>query len=398
MFKTLKSLLFHRPPSDDQFQDEQARLLEHAPVPVFWMFGKTGSGKTSTVRYLTGAEDARIGSGYRPETRHSQRFDFPSEASPLLRFMDTRGLGESAYDPDEDIREFAQSTHLMIVTVRVMDHALESVLAPLRTIRKASPERPVVLALTCLHEAYPQQQHPEVDPFDDQLIPETIPLDLQRSIRKQQDAFAGLVDRIVPIDLTKPEEGFDQPEFGGERLKQALLELLPAAFRQTLLQFDESMQSLRDMKERQAQPIILSHSMLAATAAAVPVPWVDIPSVMAIQSRMTYKLASIYGQSVDRNVVLKGAGLLGGRLLARMLTRESLKFIPYVGIAANATLAFAYTYATGRAICWYFGQVNSGQVPTEEQVSDIWREQLNQAAKLWQRTHETGNNHDGNDA
>ncbi|QDU37066.1 hypothetical protein Mal4_13690 [Maioricimonas rarisocia] len=391
MLNTLKSLLFNRPPSDAEFRDEQASILENAPVPVFWMFGKTGSGKTSIVRYLTGAEDARIGSGYRPETKHSQRFDFPSESSPLLRFMDTRGLGESAYDPEEDLREFAQSTHLMVITVRVMDHALESVVTPLRVIRAANPERPVVLALTCLHEAYPQQQHPEKDPFGDELIPEGLPDDLQRSLEKQQETFAGLVDRIVPIDLTRPEEGFHQPEYGGERLKQALLDMLPAAFRQTLLQFDETMHSLRDLKERQALPVVLSHSMLAATAAAVPIPWVDIPSVMAIQSRMTYKLAGIYGQSLDGNAVLKGAGLLGGRLLTRMLTRESLKFIPYVGIAANATLAFAYTYATGRAICWYFGQVNSGHVPSEEQISDIWRDQLNQAAKLWQRTHESGN-------
>ena len=54
---------------------------------------------------------------------------------------------------------------MVVVTAKVMDHAQENVLKNLRAIRQAQPARPVILVLTCLHEAYPQQQHPEPYPF-----------------------------------------------------------------------------------------------------------------------------------------------------------------------------------------------------------------------------------------
>jgi uncharacterized protein (DUF697 family)/predicted GTPase len=354
---------------------------------VFWLFGKTGSGKTSIIRYLTGAADAEIGTGFKPQTRCSRHYPFPSIDNPVMRFLDTRGLGESRYDPTEDIEHFNDEAHLMIITVRVTDHSLEPVIEPLRQIRQARPERPVVLALTCLHEAYPQQQHPAADPYtNDELIPASLPEELRRCLELQRQRFGSLVDRIVPIDLTRPEEGFDQSEFGGERLKDTLLDELPAACRQTLLNFDEAMRSLGSLREQHAMPLVIGYSTMAATAAAVPTPWVDIPVVMALQTRLVYKLAAVYGQEIDSGTLVQMAGSVGGRLLTRMLVRESLKFIPFVGSAANAALAFAYTYATGKAWCWYFGEICAGNVPTRQELESIWKEHLDLAAELWKKT------------
>ena len=64
-------------------EKEIEQLRRKAPIPSIWLFGKTGSGKSSIIRYLTGAESATIGEGYRPETKTSRRFDFPD--SPKLR-------------------------------------------------------------------------------------------------------------------------------------------------------------------------------------------------------------------------------------------------------------------------------------------------------------------------
>ena len=54
-----------------------------------WLFGKTQSGKTSIIKFLTGASDAEIGSGFRPCTRFSREYDFPNAEAPLLSFLDT---------------------------------------------------------------------------------------------------------------------------------------------------------------------------------------------------------------------------------------------------------------------------------------------------------------------
>ena len=101
------------PKSDAPYEKQIDDLLKRTPVPAIWMFGKTGSGKSSVVRFLTGAEDATIGEGYRPETKTSRRFDFPDAEEPLLTFIDTRGLAEAAYDPTDDIAQFSSSTNLM---------------------------------------------------------------------------------------------------------------------------------------------------------------------------------------------------------------------------------------------------------------------------------------------
>ncbi len=375
-----------KPLSDEEFAAERRKLLAQTPIPVFWLFGKTGSGKSSIVRFLTGATSAEIGNGFRPQTQQSSEYDFPSAEQPVVKFLDTRGLGEAHYDPAEDLLKFANSTHLMIVTVRLTDHALEPILEPLRIIRRQQPHRPVVLALTCLHEAYPQQQHPSPDPFP--LTgdwPAELPGDLRRCLVAQQERFAGLVDRIAPIDLTPVDEGFDVPNFGGERLEQTLEDLLPLAYRQTLMLLHEVREQLQDLTDRKAWPTILSYSSLAATAAASPLPLVDIPAVLAIQSRMVYVLGDLYGQKMKAELVWKMAAALSGQILARFAVRAPLKLIPVVGMSANAALAFVYTMSLGKACCWYFGEIKAGHVPTEDELKSVWNDKLKDAVSIWKQ-------------
>jgi uncharacterized protein (DUF697 family)/predicted GTPase len=378
-----------------EFDRQREQLLQRTPVPVFWLFGKTGSGKTSIIKYLTGAKKAEIGSGYRPQTQYSQRFAFPSAESPILEFLDTRGVGESGYDPAEDIAAANDTAHLMIVTARMADHALNSVLKPLKTIRKARPDRPVVLALTCLHDLYPQQQHPNPDPFEvaeanGVAVLDSMPDVLRRSLEEQSRRFSGLVDEIVPVDLTKPGEGFDNPVFGGDRLKAALVRWLPDAYRQTFLTMTEVMESLKNLHEKRAMPYVLSASTMAASAAAVPLPWIDIPVVMGVQSDLIRRLAALYGQNFDAQQFLQIAGAVGGRLVLRQIVRESLKIIPGVGQAANAALAFAATYALGRACCWYFGEKLMGHAPTREELQAVMKDQTAAAQDLWKKHHAGG--------
>src|SRR5262249_38484523 len=126
MINYLKHLLSR---SDRQaaIQERLKSLESRIPIPVFWLLGKTQSGKTSIIRFLTGAEDAELGAGFNPTTRFSRIYQFPAEQATLLSFLDTRGLGEPQYDPGEDIRRFDELAHIVIVTLRIMDHAVEPV-------------------------------------------------------------------------------------------------------------------------------------------------------------------------------------------------------------------------------------------------------------------------------
>jgi uncharacterized protein (DUF697 family)/predicted GTPase len=388
MLRTLKQLFSTRD-RDAALQRRLEELRHKTPVPVFWLFGKTQSGKTSTIRFLTGADDAEIGQGFRPCTRFSRQYQFPTPEAPLLTFLDTRGVDEPGYDPGEDLARFDALAHVMIVTAKVMDHALENVLAHLKEIRHRTQSRPVVLALTHLHEAYPQQQHPEPYPFvgtdGEAKDPEAVPQALRESLAEQRRRFAGLYDSLVPLDLTRPEEGYHDPSYGGEHLKQVLIEALPSAYRRTLITLDEATHELQDLYAQHALPHILGYSSLAATAGAIPIPWVDLLVLPGIQSRMIYHLAQLYGQPMKGERFLELASSLGMGLVVRQAVRELVKFIPVIGSVVGAAMAGAATFALGKAFCYYYSAVHKGHVPRPEDLKKYYQEQLAKAEHLWRK-------------
>ncbi len=368
------------------------KLREQTPVPVFWLLGKTQSGKTSIVRYLTGAERAEIGKGYQPCTRFTSKYIFPNEQTPLLTFLDTRGLDEPGYDPKEDIALLNDQAHLILVVVKLLDHAQQTLMEQLPRIRAAKPSRPIVLVLTCLHEAYPQQQHPEPYPFTGEgPTSSTLSPDLLQSLATQRERFARLVDRVVLIDLTQPEEGFTQPDYGGEQMRHTLLEVLPAGLAQTLRTLAVAQHDLQNLFAGKAAPTITAYSTLAATAGAVPLPFVDLILISGVQTRMLYDLAQLYGQPLTTARLAELAGALGLGLLGRQAGRTLIKVIPglgtIIGSVAGGALAAASTYALGKAFCYYYQAVLEGHVPNTQDLKKYYNAQLVQAEDAWKRLH-----------
>ncbi|MDZ4850250.1 MAG: GTPase [Pirellulaceae bacterium] len=377
------------PASSAQYEKQIDKLREKAPIPSIWLFGKTGSGKSSIIRYLTGAESATIGEGYRPETKTSRRFDFPDPMDPLLAFIDTRGLGEATYDPTEDIERFNSSSQLMIIVVRVADHALQSVISPLRSIRKASPNRPMLLVLTCLHEvAGTVDLSSGEDPFLEMSdspasnAASAVPMQLRKLMDEKAKQFKGLYDLMIPVDLTQPFDGFADPDFGGQRLKRAILEYLPHAYRQALLTLNE-VDSRASFRQTRSRWQVLTSSAMAATAGAVPIPWLDIPVVLALQTHLAVRIASIYERDITTGdwAILSSAA--GSRIALRMALFEMLKFIPVWGMAVGAASSFAFTYALGMSWDWYFSNMREGNAPSAARLKEVFSDQLKRGHALW---------------
>jgi uncharacterized protein (DUF697 family)/predicted GTPase len=384
MLQNVKGLLTNSG-RDAQLQKRLEELRQRLPIPVFWLIGKTQSGKTSIIKYLTGADAAEIGQGFKPCTRFSRLYQFPSADAPLLTFLDTRGLDEPGYDPAEDLAQFNAMAHVVLVTVKALDQAQENMIAHVRAIRAAQPQRPVVLALTCLHEGYPQMQHPEPYPFGTEREATAVAEDLLRSLAEQRRRFEGLADHVVPIDLTIPEEGFTEPNYGGEQLKQVLLDVLPTAYRQTLATLDEATRELKDIYARHALPLILGYSSLAATAGAIPIPWLDLLVLPGIQTQMIHHLARYYGQPLSGRRFLELAGTLGMGMVVRQAVREVVKFIPVVGSVAGGALAGASTYALGKAFCFYYSAVHQGHMPKPQELRRYYKEELAKAEATWRK-------------
>jgi len=390
--------------SADDFEQQRRDAIKAAPIPLLWLFGKTGSGKSSIIRMLTGATKAEVGNGFRPQTKTSMQFNFPDDQTPIARFLDTRGIGEAGYNAADDLEAFDALAHLMIVTVRLTDQATDLVVEPLRQIRRANPQRKVILAVSCLHDAYPGQQHPSPNPFDKlnisnfsgtkvsstakKSILSGFPDDVLTLLERKLEVFDGLFDAWVPIDLTGEQGGFEEENFGADQLKEQILHLLPSAYRQSLRQIDNLHQSLLDAHQRACAPVILGHSFLAASAAAIPVPWVDIPVVLAIQSRLAYKLAGLNRQPLDATTLARVSATMGGQIAVQLGVRGALKMIPWVGMAVNSAATFAYTYATGWAWNWYFTKISQGHLPSDEELRKVYAKQLELGESFWKRSKE----------
>jgi len=352
-------------------------------TPVFWLLGKTQSGKTSIIRALTGDAEAVVGNGFRACTKSSRVYDFPAADDPLIRFLDTRGIGEVNYDPTDDIQQFENESHLLMVVVKAMDHAQKSVLEPLNRIRKTHPSWPVIVIQTCLHEGYPADamQHADPYPFDKPFQDSAVPADLTRSLLAQREWFRSENTFFVPVDFTNEDDGLPPADYGLNALWKTIETAMPLGLQEMLRQTPEARKMLRDERYRRAQPIITKYMLAAGGAGAVPVPIVDVPLVLSIQAKMFHELANLYGQPMNAQRMAEISSALGLSYLGRLGVRGLLKFIPFapIGSTVSAIYAGASTYALGNALCVYLTRVCDGDIPDAAALRELYSEEFARA-------------------
>lgn len=382
-WKSLRQSVLSPKVSDEELGKCLARVRQELPIPIFWLIGKSQSGKTSVIRALTGSSRAEIGNGFRPCTRTAQLYPFPNEEECFLKFLDTRGLGEVAYDPAEDMALCEDQAHLLLVVMKGTDHAQQCVLEPLKRIRKAHSRWPLLVVQTSLHEAYPEPttSHVLPYPYDTSPLTSSVPSDLARSLAVQRAWFKGMKAQFVPVDFTLPEDGFEPENYGLDALWIAIEEVLPLGLRAMLSQEKVVRKSLRDTYLRAAHPHVISYSIAAGSAAVVPIPIVDVPLILAIQAKMFHTIASIYGQKMSKKRMAEISSTLGLGFLARLGGGALVKFIPGVGSAAAALFAGASTYALGRTLCAYFSYALDGDVPDQKALRRLYEEEYEEGRR-----------------
>ncbi len=369
---------------ESSLREAQSKL----PVPVLWLLGKTQSGKTSIIKALTGSEAAEIGNGFQSCTRHSRFYDFPVVA-PVIRFLDTRGLGEVSYDPAEDMHYCESQAHLLIAVMKAADMNQAPVFDTLHAIRQRHPEWPVVLVQTSLHELYPkQQEHITPWSYGDDTLPADMPSDLRRALQAQRDSLGTLPGfapiQWVAVDLTLPEDGWNPPDYGLQALWQAI-ESLSSLGLQHLLSDDKV---VNDLYARTAHQHIVGYTLAAAGLGALPV--VDIVAVSTVQAKLLHSLAQIYGQRWDNNTITEFLGLAGVSMItgyvARALSRAMVKVVPVwgqtIGAIWGASASAATTYALGKAAIYFFTQRKNGLNVDAEILRGVYADAMKRGAEL----------------
>lgn len=277
-----------------------------------------------------------------PCSRTARFYDYPAEA-PVVRFLDTRGLGERAYDPAEDIVFCESQAHLVLGDMKAMALNQAAVTSVQRTVRKRHPNWAVVIAQTGLNEGYPPGQgHVLAYPYGQEDWPSCIPADLGRTLVAQRVTLGPLPGSgppcWVPIYLTLPEDGMEPADYGLAAL-WATIGAVTASDLRAHLSADAE---VRDVFARAAHPHIVGYALTAAGVGAWPTPAVGLAGVPTVQAKLLHSLAAIYQVPWNRRQVAEFLGFLGAGIgigyLIRLLGRELLKGVPVLG----QTLGVAY--------------------------------------------------------
>ena len=354
-------------PGREGEQTDVAAALAGAgrPLPVIWLLGKTGAGKSSLIRALTGLSAAQIGNGFAPCTRTADMLDFPEDL-PVMRFLDTRGLGEAGYDPADDLEACEKRSHVLLVVARLDDPVQSEVATAITTVRKRRSDTPIIVV------------HNGAD-----LLPEE--QTRFRARQQTQQVFEKAAGRELPSVETVLLSGEAcTTESGIDALVTALDTVIPEVA--LLLARDEQRGAERGaFSELRAK--VLWYAGAAGASDLVPV--VGAVTVPAIQAEMLRTLGKRYTVEWTRSRMTEFTLALGAGAAARYgasyAIRQLIKLIPVYGQTAGAAAAgavsFAATYALGRAAAFYLHRTQQGLAIEPDELRALYTDALRRARR-----------------
>ena len=369
--------------SDEKVAEIITAIRNKLPTTEALLIGKPQAGKSSIVRGLTGVSADIVGQGFRPHTQNTQRYAYPSDELPLLIFTDTVGLGDIDRNTQNIIEELetelkreTKRARILILTIKINDFATDTLQQVAQKLRKNHPEIPCLLAVTCLHEAYPASvtDHPEYPPNLESI---------ERAFEAIQKDFDQLCDLSVLIDFTLEEDGYNPTFYGLEALTDALAQLLPEAESRTIHQLlnNSVNDELGNLYRDTARRYLVAFSTMAATLAAVPLPFATMPVLTALQISLVGLLGKLYGQTLSPSQAGGIVSAIAGGFFAQAIGRELIKFIPGFGSVVAASWAAAYTWSLGEGACVYFGDLMGGKKPDPQKIQLVMKEAFNSAKK-----------------
>ena len=372
--------------SDEQVAEILANVREKLPTTEAILIGKPQAGKSSIVRGLTGVSAEIIGQGFRPHTQNTERYAYPSEDLPLLIFTDTVGLGDIDKNTqniidelESELKQETQRARILILTVKISDFATDTLQQIAKKLRQDYSHIPCLLAVTCLHEVYPPDaiDHPEYPPTY---------VEIERALKTLQQDFEDICDRTVSIDFTLEEDGFNPTFYGLSALTEALAELLPEAESRTIYQLlDNTVDNeLGNLYRDTARRYLVAFSTMAATLAAVPLPFATMPVLTALQISLVGLLGKLYGQTLSPSQAGGIASAIAGGFFAQAIGKELVKFIPGFGSVIAASWAAAYTWSLGEGACVYFGDLMGGKKPDPKKIQSVMKESFAIAKEQFQ--------------
>ena len=123
--------------------------------------------------------------------------------------------------------------------------------------------------------------------------------------------------------------------------------------------------------DKEADEFILWAAGRAAAIAAVPIPLADVGPLMANEAYMIYRIAEVYGFSVDKSVVAMLGGVAGGSIAGKL----GATFLPFLKVP----IAAGITYSVGKVAKAYFA---SGMTLSKDKLTEIFTHARKEADEI----------------
>lgn len=358
-FDKLKALI--NPGKNPDLTAAQAFQRQH--LPTLWLLGKTGAGKSSLLQAITGNSAIEIGNGFQPCTLTAASYDFP-ESLPLMRFLDTRGLGEASYDPSADLAVFAKSGQGLVVLMKAEEQEQSALETALKIIRKKSKIKHLLLI------------HTGVLSLSEK--------DREQAIKANEVKVAeawGKDFASVSVDFVAENNTI----YHYDLLLSALANLLPVM---GLMVDKKHNATVEERSFQQVEKEVLWYAGTASASDLIPV--VGLVSVPMVQAKMLHSLANQYGVVWNKKTFSELIGTLGSSFALqysiKLASRQVVKIIPgygqTVGAVTAAALSFGTTYGLGRAASYYFYRKSKNEPVSAAQMQALYKDALTKGKRV----------------
>lgn len=107
-------------------------------------------------------------------------------------------------------------------------------------------------------------------------------------------------------------------------------------------------------RRRMTRSVIRNTSLVNLLIGMEPIPFLDIPLLLASQVRMTLRIAAIYGEAMGPERAKELLSTIAGGVLLRYAAQQAVKFFPGPGWIVSGSIAGAGTWAMGQVTVAYF--------------------------------------------
>ncbi|MEJ5309717.1 MAG: GTPase [Anaerolineae bacterium] len=112
--------------------------------------------------------------------------------------------------------------------------------------------------------------------------------------------------------------------------------------------------ALPDVRGHIVSRIVRRTAWINAAISLQPVPGLDIPILLASQTRMVLRIAAAYGETMNVSHARELLTTMAGSLLSRYLGSQAAKLVPGLGWLVSAAISAISTWGIGQAARSYF--------------------------------------------